>query len=97
MGIRLAGYVGITSHQRPMLIRLDDNAWAGLGYNGRGITMATMMGKQLAQAVCGEPTDLPIEALKPIAFHGFHRVGVTARILWGHLRDWFTSPVTESL
>ena len=89
-----AGYVGITSHQRPMLIHLDDNAWAGLGYNGRGITMASMMGKQLAQAIFDEPVDLPVERLKPIPLHDFYRIGVTARILWGHFRDSFTTPVT---
>ena len=50
-----AGYVGITSHQRPMLLKLSDNVYAGLGYNGRGVPMATMMGKQLAFAL-GEGT-----------------------------------------
>ncbi len=88
-----AGYVGITSHQRPMLLKLAENAYAGLGYNGRGICMATMMGKQLAQVINHQETSLPVEAIKQVPFHRFHRVGVTARIAWGHLKDHFTGRV----
>jgi glycine/D-amino acid oxidase-like deaminating enzyme len=31
------GYVAMTTHHRPMLLRLADNAFSGLGYNGRGL------------------------------------------------------------
>ena len=84
-----AGYVGITSHQRPMLLKLGENAYAGLGYNGRGVTMATMMGKQLASALNKESTSIVLETLEPIPFHGFRSVGVAARIGYGHLCDHF--------
>ncbi len=89
-----AGYVGITSHQRPMLLELAENAYAGLGYNGRGICMATMMGKQLAQVINHQETSLPVEQIKQIPFHRFYRVGVTARIVSGYLVDRFTRRVT---
>jgi len=85
-----AGYVGITSHQRPMLLCLGENAYAGLGYNGRGITMATMMGKQLARLVCHKEPTIPLEPLQPVRFHRFHRAGVAARIIYGHMKDCFT-------
>ena len=91
-----AGYVGITSHQRPMLLTLGENAYAGLGYNGRGITMATMMGKQLAQVICGEKTGLPVEQSRPVPFHRFYRLGVLARIVTGHVRDRFVRRVIAS-
>ena len=82
-----AGYVGITSHQRPMLVRLGDNAWARLGYNGRGITMATTMGRQLALQSTGRPTDIAPEQLQQLAMHALYPVGVTARIVSGHIGD----------
>ena len=84
-----AGYVGITSHQRPMLLKLSDNVYAGLGYNGRGVPMATMMGKQLAFALTGQPTAISAESLQTIPLHSLHRIGVLGRITSGHLRDFF--------
>ncbi|MFT5111310.1 MAG: glycine/D-amino acid oxidase-like deaminating enzyme [Parasphingorhabdus sp.] len=84
-----AGYVGITAHQQPMLIQLDKNAFAGLGFNGRGITMATSMGKQLAALIKGEPPSLPIRNLEQIPLHQFHKLGVAARILSGYVTDYF--------
>ncbi|MDA9982389.1 FAD-binding oxidoreductase [Gammaproteobacteria bacterium] len=83
-----AGYVGITSHQRPLLLELGDNAFAGLGYNGRGITMATMMGRQLALALTHQPTGIPIGPLETVPFHPFYPLGVSARIVSGHVRDY---------
>jgi len=82
-----AGYVGITSHQRPMLVKLADNAYAGMGYNGRGITMATMMGKQLARVLNQENPRVPIRALEKLLFHPFYPIGVTTRIAYGHACD----------
>ena len=82
-----AGYVGITSHQRPMLLRLSDNVYAGLGYNGRGVPMATMMGKQLALSLTGQAPAISTESLRAIPLHSFRRIGVSARIMSGHLRD----------
>ena len=82
-----AGYVGITSHQRPMLLRLSDNVYAGLGYNGRGVPMATMMGKQLALSLTGQAPAISTESLRAIPLHSFRHIGVSARIMSGHLRD----------
>jgi len=83
-----AGYVGITSHQRPMLLRLSDNVFAGLGYNGRGVPMATMMGKQLALSVTGQAPTISAESPRTIPLHSFRRLGVSTRIMSGHLRDF---------
>jgi glycine/D-amino acid oxidase-like deaminating enzyme len=83
-----AGYVGITSHQRPMLIELGNNVYAGLGYNGRGITMATMMGKQLSLVLKQQPTGLAVKKLEQIPLHSLHPIGVTARIVCGHVSDY---------
>ncbi len=85
-----AGYVGITSHQRPMLVELSKNTFAGLGYNGRGVTMATMMGKQLALVLNDEKAALPVTSLEKIPLHAFYPIGVSTRIVSGHVRDYFT-------
>ena len=90
-----AGYVAITSPMRPLLTKLGNNAFAGLGYNGRGITTATSMGKQLAQALKGQSTSIPIEGPKPMPFHRCYPIGVTSHIVSAHIRDYFTTPMTK--
>ena len=84
-----AGYVGITAHQRPMLIQLADNVYSGLGYNGRGIAMGTMMGKQLSLVVSQQQADLTVRSLEQTPLHRFYPAGVTARIIAGHIRDFW--------
>jgi len=81
------GYVAMTWNKAPKLMRLDDNVYAGLGYNGRGVAMATMMGKQLALLALGETPDMPVSGLKRIPFHAFRRVGITTRLIGGALLD----------
>lgn len=85
-----SGYVGITSHQRPVMAQLGRNAYAGLGYNGRGITMATMMGKQLSLLLRQQQTGLVVKRLEPVPLHRWYPLGVTARIISGHVRDYLT-------
>ena len=50
---------------------------AGLGFNGRGVANATVMGRLLAERTMGkEDADLPIPVtrIKAYPFHRFHRV-----------------------
>ena len=60
-----------------------------VGYNGRGVAMATAMGVQLARKITrpGEPLDMPLTDLKTIALHPFWPIGVKAAILHGRLKD----------
>ena len=73
-----------------MLIRLGNNAYAGLGYNGRGITMATMMGKQLSLVLTGQATGIALKELERVRLHPLYPLGVTARIVSGHVGDYLT-------
>jgi glycine/D-amino acid oxidase-like deaminating enzyme len=68
-------------------MRLAPGAFAGLGYNGRGVAMATMMGKQLALAVLGEDPDMEIEQLRAIPLHGMRQIGITWHLLSGAWLD----------
>jgi len=70
------GLVAMTQTHTPHLIELDANAYAGLGYNGRGVAMGTMMGKLLAQTIVGEECAMQPEKLTPIRFHQFRNLGV---------------------
>ena len=49
--------------------------------------MATMMGKQLALSLTGQAPAISTESLRAIPLHSFRRIGVSARIMSGHLRD----------
>ena len=84
------GYVAMTTHHRPMLLELDKNLFAGLGYNGRGVAMATMMGKQLALLSGGVEPDLTVDEPRRIPLHEFYPAGILFRIVSGHLQDALT-------
>ena len=81
------GYVAVTREHTPRLMRLAPGVFAGLGYNGRGVAMATMMGKQLALAILGEDPDMMVEELRRIPFHGLRQIGVSWHLLTGGWLD----------
>ena len=81
------GYVAMTTHHRPLLLELDEGVYAGLGYNGRGVAMATMMGRLLAERIAEGRTGLPAERSRPIPLHAFHPVGIAGRMVGGRLKD----------
>ena len=82
-----AGRVAMTQDHIPHLHRLDDGLWAALGYNGRGVGMATLLGRCLADLVLGTPPQdiaFPLTAMRPIAGYPFTRLA--ARVLSGYYR-----------
>ena len=81
------GYVAMTPSWAPKLMRLARGVYAGMGYNGRGVAMATMMGKQLAAAVLGEDPDMPVTPLVRIPFHALRQIGVSWHLLAGRWLD----------
>lgn len=83
------GLVAITKTHVPNLIELGENAFAGMGYDGRGVATATCMGKQLADLIAGEDVALPRDKLSPFAFHEFRNAGIAWHIITGRLRDIF--------
>ena len=81
------GLVAITPDREPRIFQLGPNAYAGLAYNGRGVPMATMMGKQLTDLVCGEDVPMPVQPIRPIPFHRFAQIGISFHIVIGRLLD----------
>jgi glycine/D-amino acid oxidase-like deaminating enzyme len=81
------GMVAMTRDHLPHLHELAPGLLAGLGYNGRGVAMATVMGRLLAARALGTPVlelGFPVTPVLPIPLHAFSRLGVRATI--GYLR-----------
>ena len=72
----------------PKLMRLADGVLAGMGYNGRGIAMATVMGDQMAREVLGEGTDLPVTPLYRTPFHAMRKIGLATTLAKYRVLDW---------
>jgi|SRR5579872_3874326 len=77
------GLVAMTRDHLPHLHEIAPGLLAGLGYNGRGVAMATLMGRVLADWVLGRARaqlDIPVTALSPIPMHRFNQLGARAAI-----------------
>ncbi|MBL8701992.1 MAG: FAD-binding oxidoreductase [Alphaproteobacteria bacterium] len=84
------GQVAMTADHYPHIHEPAEGVIACLGYNGRGVAMATAMGPQLARRVLGgapAAIDMPITTIKEMPFHAFWKTGVAARVAYGRLRD----------
>ncbi|NJO34647.1 MAG: FAD-binding oxidoreductase, partial [Rhodospirillales bacterium] len=87
---RWAGHVAITTDHVPHLNEMAPNLYAGLGYNGRGVAMSTMMGKLLSERVGGataEEISFPTTSIERIPFHGWRATGIALAIGWKRLQD----------
>lgn len=86
-----SGQLAMTADHYPHLHEPAPGVVAALGYNGRGVAMATAMGAQVAARLGGASPDalsMPITDLRPIRFHRLWKSGVRARVIYGRLRDW---------
>jgi glycine/D-amino acid oxidase-like deaminating enzyme len=89
---RWFGLVAVTLDSLPRIGKLAANVHYGLGYNGRGVGLAALMGKQLAAQVAGEqPSMGPISdgRFDPIPLHGLRRPAKQAAIWYHQLMDRF--------
>jgi glycine/D-amino acid oxidase-like deaminating enzyme len=81
------GRVAMTSDRLPHLHELAPGLLAGLGYNGRGVAMATVMGLLLARRALGAPVvelGFPVSPVTPVPLHALS--GVAARAAIQYLR-----------
>jgi glycine/D-amino acid oxidase-like deaminating enzyme len=84
------GLVAMTRDHLPHLHELAAGLFAGLGYNGRGVAMATVMGQLLARRALGAPVaelGFPVTPVLPIPLHALSRVGARAMIQFLRARD----------
>lgn len=87
---RWAGRIAITADALPHVHEPAPGLTIALGYNGRGIAMATTMGKHLAARLAGDtrmafPFD--VTRIRPIPLHGLQRFYITAGVAWYRLLD----------
>jgi len=90
IAFRWAGHVALTTDHVPHLNELATNLYAGLGYNGRGVAMSTLMGQLLALRVAGVPAEeiaFPQTGLRRIPLHGWRAAGIALAIGWKRLQD----------
>jgi glycine/D-amino acid oxidase-like deaminating enzyme len=84
------GQLGMTADHYPHLHEPAPDVLIALGYNGRGVAMATAMGGIIARRIGGEAEetlDMPITGIKPIPFHRLWPLAVQGRLAWGRMRD----------
>jgi glycine/D-amino acid oxidase-like deaminating enzyme len=87
------GQFALTPNLYPRFHVPAPNVFIGLGYSGRGVALGAAVGAELAAAACGEPVEtlaLPISRIEPIPLHACWKIGVTARVVYGRLRDRLT-------
>lgn len=84
------GQVAVTWDHLPHVHEPEPGIHIGLGYNGRGVAMATAMGRILARRAAGggpEVVDLPITSVAPIFGHFAWPLAVKSRLKWDRLRE----------
>lgn len=87
---RWGGKVAMTTDSLPRLHRLGPGVFAALGCNGRGVGLATGMGKVLADLARGVPDadiPLPIAPLRQIPFFELRRPVLASIAHYYRLRD----------
>jgi glycine/D-amino acid oxidase-like deaminating enzyme len=84
------GKVAMTTDHYPHLHEPAPGLWAALGYNGRGVAMATMMGKVMADRVLDSADPefaFTTSPIRPLPLHGLRGIAVTATRAYYRLRD----------
>ncbi len=85
------GRLGMTKSGLPFMHEIAPGLIAGMAFNGRGIGMGTMMGRELASyALSGDRDNsgFPVTAPEKFAMHAFHGIGVSMSIKWFALMDY---------
>lgn len=83
------GRVALTADHYPHLHLEDESCLICVGYNGRGVAMATAMGFELANVLTEGPTYkpvLPVTPIRPITFQPFWRAGIVPALAWARLK-----------
>jgi len=85
-----SGRVALTLDHLPKIFELGPGLWSGGGYNGRGVAMATAIGRSLAECAGGAPADslpLPPSKARPLPLHGLRGPAIGLTVAWKRLLD----------
>ena len=85
-----SGRLAMTADHYPHVHQPAPGVTICLGYNGRGVALATAAGAALAGRLVdpAAPFDLPLSDIKTIPFHGYWPLAVPAAVNIGRLRDY---------
>lgn len=89
-----SGRVALTLDHLPKIFELGPGMWSGGGYNGRGVAMATAMGRSLAECAGGASADslpLPPTKPRPLPLHGLRGPAIGVAVAWKLLLDTWES------
>ncbi|HWL30188.1 MAG TPA: FAD-binding oxidoreductase [Burkholderiaceae bacterium] len=88
---RWAGRIALTRDSVPHVHEPAPDLRIVLGYNGRGVALATQMGRYLAQAIStGERLPFPTSRIEPIPLHGLKRFYIGTAVAYYGLCDRIT-------
>ncbi|HEY3045899.1 MAG TPA: FAD-binding oxidoreductase [Polaromonas sp.] len=89
---RWAGRIAVTRDFMPHVHTPAPGVTMALGYNGRGIALATSMGKHVARRLAGNSSGFPypVTPMQPIPLHGLQRFYIAAGVAWYSLLDRFS-------
>ena len=85
-----SGYLGLTHDHLPQVQKSAPGFLAAIACNGRGIAMATITGRQLAEIVLNDSErdcDLPIRKAKRVFGFALRHPGVRAAVFFNRLLD----------
>ena len=85
------GAAATTADFLPAVWNVGRNVYAPIGCNGRGVAVATSLGRALAAfAQSGDPRDLPVRVgpPRPRPFHSILSTGPSLWLMWNQFRDW---------
>jgi glycine/D-amino acid oxidase-like deaminating enzyme len=87
---RWTGLVGITMDYMPHYHVPDQGLHIMLGYNGRGVAMATRAGAFLGRKLAGAPEadDLPVTPIRPVPFHRYRATLLNVGMQWNRVLDF---------
>jgi len=84
------GRVALTLDHVPHIHKLADGLYSGLGFNGRGVAMASMFGKILANHCTRDTAQdefLPITPVPKVPFSRFRGQGIAVALTWKRMMD----------
>lgn len=89
VGFRWAGRVAMTRDHLPHIHQPAAGVTMALGYNGRGVALASAMGRAIGAHLldAANPLPLALSAIKPMPVHGLHPLYATAMIEAYRVRD----------
>jgi glycine/D-amino acid oxidase-like deaminating enzyme len=88
---RWTGFMAMTPDRYPRLLELAPGVAAALGYSGRGICTATILGAELARWAAGDAgideLAMPVSRFRPLPYHALRGMIVESAVRYYSFRD----------